>query len=159
MAYYKSQQASYSEIPSSGNVFLSVKDADKKKVLFVAKGLSEMGYHIISTKGTAEHLAKHGIQAEVIKKLGEGSPNISDRIRAKEIALIINTPTGKGPMLDEAKIRSLAVSFRIPCITTINAARMVISAAVSFREKGISVCPLQDYHGQNPLKGLPLHVR
>ena len=145
LAFYKSQQAAYSEIPSSGNVFLSVKDADKGKVISIAKRLSELGYHIISTGGTAVQLEKHGIQTEVVKKLAEGNPNVSDKIRAKEIALIINTPTGKGPMVDEAKIRSLAVSFRIPCITTINSAQAVVSAIESFRRKGMSVRSLQEY--------------
>jgi carbamoyl-phosphate synthase large subunit len=158
VAYYKSQQASYSEVPASGSVFLSVKDADKTKLVRLAKGLTGLGYQIISTKGTAAELEKNGIQTEVVKKIAEGSPNVSDKIRAKEIAFIINTPTGKGPMLDEAKIRSLAVSFRIPCITTINAAQALISAIGSFRKKGVSVRALQDYHGQKPSKGLPVHV-
>ena len=149
LAFYKSQQAAYSEIPHSGNVFLSVKNADKEKVVSVAKKLSGLGYHIISTQGTATHLEKHGIKTEVVKKLSEGSPNVSDKIRAKEIALIINTPTGKGPMLDEAKIRSLAVSFRIPCITTVNSAQAVISGIESFRRKGTSVRSLQEYQGKS----------
>ena len=145
LAFYKSQQAAYSEIPPSGKVFLSVKDADKTKVVRIATGLASLGYQIISTRGTAAYLEKHGIKTEIINKLTEGTPHIGDKIRAKEIALIINTPTGKGPMLDEAKIRSLAVSFRIPCITTVNAALAVISAAESFRKKGNSVCSLQEY--------------
>ncbi len=145
LAFYKSQQGAYSEIPSSGKVFLSVKDSDKQKVIRVAEGLVKLGYQLICTKGTAAHLEKHGIQAEVINKLIEGNPHIGDKIRTKEIALIINTPTGKGPMVDEAKIRSLAVSFRIPCITTLNSAQALILAIESFRKKGISVKALQDY--------------
>ncbi len=156
LAFYKSQQAAYSEIPPSGNVFLSVKNADKEKVVRVAQGLSKLGYHIISTKGTAAHLEKHGIKTEVVNKLIEGPPHIGDKIRAKEIALIINTPTGKGPMLDEAKIRSLAVSFRIPCITTINSAQAVISAVESFRKKGISVKALQEYQKNETRNQLPV---
>ncbi len=158
LAFYKSQQAAYSDIPPSGNVFLSVKDTDKEKVIRVANGLAKLGYHIISTKGTAAHLEKHGIKAEVINKLVEGSPHIGDKIRAKEIALIINTPTGKGPMLDEAKIRSLAVSFRIPCITTINSAQAVISATESFRKKGLSVRTLQEYLNKQSPQGAKIHV-
>ena len=159
LAFYKSQQAAYSEIPPSGSVFLSVKDKDKPKVVQVAKGLLRLGYHLICTKGTQVYLEQHGIQTEVVKKLVEGKPNISDQIRAKQIALIINTPTGKGPMLDEAKIRSLAVSFRIPCITTINAAQAVISSIESFKRKGkIFVRPLQEYQNQKLLSGLDLHV-
>jgi carbamoyl-phosphate synthase large subunit len=145
MAFYKSQQAAYSEIPMSGKVFVSVKDSEKRKVVAIAKKLSELGYSLISTAGTSEALAKHGIATEVVKKILDGNPHIGDKIRAKEIAFIINTPTGKGPMLDEAKIRSLAVSFNIPCITTINAARAVVLAIESFRKKGVSVCSLQEY--------------
>ncbi|MBI1977460.1 MAG: carbamoyl-phosphate synthase large subunit [Candidatus Omnitrophica bacterium] len=158
LAFYKSQQAAYSDIPPTGNVFLSVKDADKKKVARVAKGLEELGYHIISTRGTAAHLKQHGIETEMVNKLIEGHPHIGDKIRAKEIALIINTPTGKGPMLDEAKIRSLAVSFRVPCITTLNAAQAVISAVASFRKKGISVSSLQERQGSKPSRTEQLHV-
>jgi carbamoyl-phosphate synthase large subunit len=120
-----------------------------------ARKLVESGYKIVSTKGTHAYLAQHGIQTEIVKKLIEGSPNIGDRIRAKEIALIINTPTGKGPMLDEAKIRSLAVSFRIPCITTINAAQAAVSAIESFRAKGLSVRPLQEYQKRGTGNRLP----
>ena len=134
-----------------GNVY-------KGKVVRVAQGLSKLGYHILSTKGTAAHLEKHGIQAEVIHKLIEGHPHIGDKIRAKEIALIINTPTGKGPMLDEAKIRSLAVSFRIPCITTINAAQAVISAVESFKKKGMSVKPLQEYQASKAMRDSKIYV-
>ncbi|MBI4358065.1 MAG: carbamoyl-phosphate synthase large subunit, partial [Candidatus Omnitrophica bacterium] len=148
LAFYKSQQAAYSDIPPSGNVFLSVKDQDKEKVVRVAKGLSELGYHIVSTKGTAARLEQHGIKAEIVNKLIEGHPHIGDKIRAGEIDLIINTPTGKGPMLDEAKIRSLAVSFRIPCITTINAAQAVLAAIQSFKKKGMSVRALQEYQSK-----------
>ena len=81
----------------------------------------------------------------MVKKIVEGHPNISAKIKAKEIVLVINTPTGKGPMLDEAKIRSLAVSFNIPCITTLNAARAMIKAVKSFKKKGLTVKSLQEY--------------
>lgn len=145
MAFYKSQQAAYSDIPPSGNVFLSVKDSDKEKAVRIAQGLLKLGYHLICTKGTAAFLEKHGIKTDVIHKLIDGAPHVGDKIRSKEIALIINTPTGKGPMVDEAKIRSLAVSFRIPCITTLNAARALIASIESFRKKGISVKAIQDY--------------
>jgi len=158
LAFYKSQQAAYSDIPAAGNVFLSVKNQDKEKVVRVAQGLSKLGYHIISTRGTAAHLEKNGVKAEVINKLIEGPPHIGDKIRAKEIALIINTPTGKGPMLDEAKIRSLAVSFRIPCITTINSAQAVISAVESFRKKGISVRTIQEYQNKKSSQGEKINV-
>ena len=148
LAFYKSQQGAYSDIPPDGKVFLSVKDTDKKKVIRLAEGLVKLGYQLVCTKGTAEHLGRNGIKAEVINKLTEGPPHIGDKIKAKEISLIINTPTGKGPMLDEAKIRSLAVSFRIPCITTINAAQVLVQAVDSFKKKGMSIKAIQDYQSK-----------
>ena len=79
-------------------------------------------------------------------KIAEGRPNIADAIRNKSIHLIINTPNGKGPVLDEAKIRSLAVSFKIPCITTLSAARAAAVALEAVKGKGLNVKALQDYH-------------
>ncbi len=147
LAVYKSQQAAYSRIPSDGTVFFSVKDADKKKALAVAKDLIRLGYKLVCTRGTSEYLAKFNVETEVVHKLSDAHPNVEDRLRAKEIAFVINTPTGKGPMLDEAKIRSLAVSFNIPCITTLNAAKAIVQAIESFRKKGLSVKSLQEYQG------------
>jgi len=148
IAFFKSQQASYSSIPMKGSVFISVKDSDKKKVIPIAKKFQDMGYKIISTRGTAEMLAKNGVTAEIINKIIEGRPNITDKIRNKGIQLIINTPTGSGPMLDEAKIRSLAVSFGISCITTINAAKATIQGIEAYKKHGISVKTIQEYHTQ-----------
>ena len=125
----------------------------------MAKKLLELGYHILATQGTSAHLAKQGVHTEVVSKLGEGRSQISDKIRAKQIQLIINTPTGKGPMVDEAKIRSLATSFRIPCVTTMNAAQAMIAGIESFRRKGTTVKTLQDYLGLKPARGKELHVR
>ena len=148
IAFYKSQQAAYTNIPGSGKVFVSVKDSDKPKAVRVCKVLHELGYTIVSTVGTSTHLAAAGIETKVVKKIVEGNPNISDQIRAGEIALLINTPTRKGPSTDEAKIRSLAVSFNIPCITTIKAAEAVARAMIAVRKKGIHAHTLQEYQSR-----------
>ncbi|PIQ86060.1 MAG: carbamoyl phosphate synthase large subunit [Candidatus Omnitrophica bacterium CG11_big_fil_rev_8_21_14_0_20_45_26] len=147
-AYYKSQQASYSQIPLSGKVFMSVKDNDKSKSIGIAKRLVELGYSLVATAGTAKYLKEKGIESEVVKKIVDGRPNVTDKIRNKEIKLIINTPTGKGPKLDEAKIRSLAVSFGISCVTTLNAAKATIQGIEACREKGFSVQTIQEYHAE-----------
>ncbi len=148
IAFYKSQQAAYSNIPASGKVFVSVRDADKPKAVRVCKVLHELGYTIVSTQGTSAHLAQAGIETEVVKKIVEGKPNISDQIRAGEIALLINTPTRKGPATDEAEIRSLAVSFNIPCVTTIKAAEAVARAMIAVRKKGVHAHALQEYQSR-----------
>ncbi|MBI4388487.1 MAG: carbamoyl-phosphate synthase large subunit, partial [Candidatus Omnitrophica bacterium] len=145
-AFYKSQQAAYSALPLSGKVFVSVKNEDKQRVIPIAKRFVELGFSLVATAGTAESLKRSGIQAEVVKKIIDGEPNVTNRIRNKEIQLIINTPTGKGPKLDEAKIRSLAVSFGVPCITTLNAARAAIQGIEAHRKKGFSVRTIQEYH-------------
>jgi len=91
-------------------------------------------------------LREHGIQVEELKKLSEGSPNAAELIRDRKIDLIINTPNGKGPMLDEAKIRSLAVSFKVPCITTIRMAKAAVFGLQAVRGAQLEVKPLHDYH-------------
>ena len=145
-AFSKSQEAAYSALPISGKVFLSVKNEDKQRVVPIAKRFVELGFLLVATVGTAESLKRSGITAEVVKKIIDGQPNITDKIRNKEVQLIINTPTGKGPKLDEAKIRSLAVSFGIPCITTLNAARAAIQGIQAYRKKGRFVRTIQEYH-------------
>lgn len=154
-AFYKSQDAASSRIPQEGRVFISVKRTDRDKIIPVAKKFHEMGYKIVSTSGTAGALQEHGIPAEVVLKIAEGRPNIADRIRNNEVQLIINTPMGKGPMLDEAKIRSLAVSFNTPCITTLSAARAAATALEAVRGKGLDVKALQDYHPGSGVKKKP----
>ena len=145
-AFYKSQSAASAQLPLKGKVFVSVKNQDKTKIVPIARKLAELGFLLVATRGTAEFLRKAGVHAEPVLKLVEGRPNIADLIRNGEIQLLINTPSGKGPMLDEAKIRSLAVSFNIPCITTINAARMAVSGIESATKGNLEVRALQDYH-------------
>ncbi len=146
MAFYKSQDAASARLPMSGTVFVSVKDIDKPKIFPIAKKLKELGYDLISTKGTAAFLQQQNLSVKTVLKIAEGRPNIGDMIKNGSIQLIINTPIGKGPMLDEAKIRSLAVSFKIPCITTIEGAECAILAMESIRTKGLSVRSIQEYH-------------
>ena len=147
-AFYKAQDAAMSHIPQNGTVFISVKDADKEKVVGIAKKFQELGFSIVSTKGTARFLQKNDIPAEAILKIIEGSPNVSDWIKDKKIHLIINTPNGKGPMLDETKIRSLAVSLNIPCITTLNAARATLAGLSALKKRDLEVLSLRDYHAK-----------
>ena len=144
-AFYKSQDAASSHIPVDGKVFISVKHTDKEKIIPIARKFHEMGYGIVATSGTAKALAENGIPAQTILKIAEGRPNVADLIRNREVKLVVNTPSGKGPVLDEAKIRSLAVSFNIPCITTLSAARATIIGLEAVRGKGLEVKAIQDY--------------
>ncbi len=145
-AFYKSQEAAMSRIPRKGTVFISVKDADKILITDIAREFHQLKYKIFSTKGTAKILKDSGIPAEEVLKLKEGSPNISNLIKEKKIDLIVNTPSGKGPMVDEGKIRSLAVSFNIPCITTLRAARAAVRGLATIKDEELDVQSMQDYY-------------
>ncbi len=146
-AFYKSQDAALSHIPRKGTIFISVKETDKSRIVDIARGFHELKYKIVSTKGTAKVLKDAGVPAEEVLKLMEGTPNISHLIREKKIDLIVNTPSGKGPMLDEGKIRSLAVSFNIPCITTLNAARAAVCGLQAVKDDDLDVKSIHDYLG------------
>ncbi len=148
-AFYKSQDAAMSHIPRKGTVFISVKDTDKPKIAEVARDFHRLGFKVVSTKGTAQVLRDYRVPVQEILKITEGSPHIGDWVKTKKMDLIINTPSGKGPMLDEGKIRSLAVSFNIPCITTLSAARAAIRGLQAVKDDDLDVRSIQDYQGMN----------
>ncbi|MBU9889388.1 MAG: carbamoyl-phosphate synthase large subunit [Candidatus Omnitrophica bacterium] len=152
-AFYKSQEAAMSRLPRRGTVFISVKDADKPKIAEIARQYHRLGFKLVSTRGTAQVLKDYRVPVQEILKITEGAPNIADWIRNKKMDLIINTPSGKGPMLDEGKIRSLAVSFNIPCITTLSAARAALRGLQAVKDAELDVQPIRDYHGAGAFKG------
>jgi carbamoyl-phosphate synthase large subunit len=146
LAYAKSQMAAQPSLPNGGNVFLSIKDSDKSKVVKLGKELIDLGFTIYATSGTASALATAGVHAHRLFKLSEGRPHVLDMIKNDEIDLIINTPSGKIPRKDEVQIRSLAVARRIPILTTISGAEASIRAMRSLQAKGLTVKTLQEYH-------------
>ncbi|PWU08667.1 MAG: carbamoyl phosphate synthase large subunit [Verrucomicrobia bacterium] len=146
MAYAKAQMSAQPELPLGGNIFISVKDADKSAVASIAQGFSELGFTIFATSGTVAHLKTHGIHSQVLMKLAEGSPNVLDKIRESKMDLIINTPSGQQPRKDEIIIRSAAVAARIPVITTLRAAQASLNAIRAIRERPLSLQSLQEYH-------------
>ena len=144
-AFAKSQLAAYSALPMSGNIFLSVADRDKSDLLPIAKALQKMKYKLISTRGTARYLRDAGVEVEEIPKLQEGRPNLIDHMKNGQIALVINTPSGKGARTDEGKIRAAAVMMRVTCITTIAAAQAAVEACGALREGELGVRSLQEW--------------
>ncbi len=147
VAFMKSQIAAGQNLPLKGKVFISVKDSDKRAIVFVVKKLVDLGFSIVVTSGTAEVLGKAGIEVREVFKIGEGRPNIMDLVKNNEISLIINTPSGKKKMKeDEARIRSSAVFHRIPVITTVSGARAAVNGIEAITKKGFEVHALQDYH-------------
>jgi carbamoyl-phosphate synthase large subunit len=144
MAFAKSQLAANSPLPESGTIFISVADRDKAEIIPVARALGEMGYKIVSTRGTGRHLRAGGVAVEEIPKIQEGRPNLLDLMKNDQVALIINTPSGKGSRTDEGRIRSAAVARGVTCITTISAAQAAVEACRALRQRPLTVTALQD---------------
>ncbi|MFA5349776.1 MAG: carbamoyl-phosphate synthase large subunit [Candidatus Omnitrophota bacterium] len=145
VAFYKSQIAAGSALPKKGKVFISVKNDDKRDVVFIAKRLFDMGFEIITTKGTAKVLSSNNINTHIISKIGEGSNEILELIRNNKIGLIINTPSGARGQSDMKPIRNLATMCGIPCITTIQGAQAAISGIESAIKGDFSVKTIQEY--------------
>jgi carbamoyl-phosphate synthase large subunit len=145
-AFAKSQIAAGQNLPLKGNVFISVKNKDKRAVVFIAKKLADIGFDLVATNGTAKVLSRSGIPIKTVFKIHEGRPNILDMIKNGEIAIIINTPAGKATKVDETKIRSLAVSKGISCVTTISGAQATVNGIESLLKNGLSVKAIQDYY-------------
>ncbi|MFH0838687.1 MAG: carbamoyl-phosphate synthase large subunit [Candidatus Omnitrophota bacterium] len=147
-AFAKSQMAAGASLPTKGRVFVSVKNKDKRPMIFIAKKLFDIGFEIIATEGTAKALKKSGIGVTTIQKISEGGrPNILDYITDGKIDLIINTPTtGKGPRKDEIKIRSTAVMRAVPCVTTISGAQACVNGIEALLKGTLDVTSIQEYH-------------
>jgi carbamoyl-phosphate synthase large subunit len=150
IAFAKSQIAAGTQMPLKGRVFISVMNKDKRPSVFLAKKLVDLGFEIVATKGTAKVLLNNGIPVQTVFKVGEGRPDIVDRMKNGEIALVINTPSGKKPKADETAIRSQAVAHNIPCITTLSGASAAVNGIESLMKRGMSVRSIQDYHKAIP---------
>ncbi len=145
-AYAKAEMAAGHHLPVKGNIFVSVKDSDKRDVVYIAKRLEEIGFNLIATGGTAKLLERNGIKCRAIHKIAEGRPNAIDLIINKEIDLIINTPSGKGAKTDEGRIRSFAVTHGIHVVTSIAGAQAAVQGIEALQRKKLEVRALQDYH-------------
>ncbi len=147
-AFAKAQAAAGQAVPTKGTVFISVKDADKRGVIFIAKKLADLGFDIVATRGTYKVLKRNGVErVRPIFKIAEGRPNVIDALKNGEIDLVINTPSGKDPRADEARIRAATVAVDVPCITTLSAAQAAVNGIEAMlRAERISVRALQDYH-------------
>lgn len=146
IAFAKALAATGSHIPTSGTAFVSVNDHDKGGVLPHARALSEMGFRIVATRGTAEFLNRQGVTAETIYKVNEGRPNVVDRIKSREIDLILNTPLGEESFYDDGAIRKNAILYGVLCLTTLTAAAATVQAIRALRERPPEVISLQEIY-------------
>ncbi len=146
-AYIKSQIAAGSPLPTSGKVFLSVKNRDKRAVLQGAKRLAEMGFSLVATVGTAKLLRRQGMTVELVHKVNESlRPNIVDLMKRGEIALVFNTPEDGRARKDSYLIRRTAVTQNIPYYTTVDGAQAAVGGIEALLKGEMAVQPLQDYH-------------
>lgn len=144
IAFAKSQLGAGIVLPESGNVFVSVSQRHKDRVADLARRLHNMGFKLLATGGTARRLSEAEIPVVTVKKLAEGNPNLIDYLKNEQVALILNTPNGKGARTDEGIIRATAVQHGVPCITTIQAAEAAVKAMEAMREEPFSVQSLQE---------------
>ena len=144
IAFAKSQLGAGIVLPKEGNVFISVSERHKDRVGELSQRLHKMGFKLLATAGTARRLSEANIPVETVKKLAEGHPNLIDHLKNEQVALILNTPNGKGARTDEGRIRATAVQNGVPCITTIQAAEAAVKAMEAMREEDFTVQSLQE---------------
>jgi carbamoyl-phosphate synthase large subunit len=148
-AFAKSQAAAYGSLPVKGTVFVSIANRDKRAAIFPVKRLSDLGFRVLATVGTAQVLRRNGVDAEVVGKFSEGPDNVVEKILAGEVDLVLNTPWGNsGPRIDGYEIRTAAVSAGIPCLTTVQAAAAAVQGIEELIRGEVGVRSLQDLHAQ-----------
>jgi carbamoyl-phosphate synthase large subunit len=143
-AFLKAQIGAGVTLPTSGTVFVSLREADKPEIIESVKSLIDMGFDIVATVGTANFLRAQGIETRQVKKVLEGKPNIKDAILNGEIALVLNTTEGAQSRKDSKSIRRTALIQKIPYFTTLSASRAAVKAIRAIREKPLSVRALQN---------------
>jgi carbamoyl-phosphate synthase large subunit len=147
-AFVKSQMAASVNLPESGTVFISVKNADKPKAVQVARGLHALGFKVVATRGTAAAIQEAGIPVILVNKVAEGRPHIVDMLKNGEVSLVINTvEERRNAITDSRAIRTQALAARVTYYTTIAGALAAVEGMQYLREGlGIKVYSLQDLH-------------
>jgi carbamoyl-phosphate synthase large subunit len=151
-AFAKSQAAAYGSLPVKGTVFVSIANRDKRAAIFPVKRLSDLGFRVLATVGTAQVLRRNGVDAEVVGKFSDGPGNVVELILAGDVDLVLNTPWGSagnsGPRVDGYEIRTAAVAAGIPCLTTVQAAAAAVQGIEELTRGEVAVRSLQDLHAQ-----------
>jgi carbamoyl-phosphate synthase large subunit len=151
-AFAKSQAAAYGSLPVKGTVFVSIANRDKRAAIFPVKRLSDLGFRVLATEGTAQVLRRNGVDAEIVGKFSDGPGNVVERILAGDVDLVFNTPRGapgnSGPRVDGYEIRTAAVTAGIPCITTVQGAAACVQGIEELARGDVGVRSLQEFHAQ-----------
>ncbi|MFZ4858327.1 MAG: carbamoyl-phosphate synthase large subunit [Desulfuromonadaceae bacterium] len=144
-AFAKSQLGANVKLPLSGNVFISVRDADKKHVVTAAEKLYKSGFGILATGGTAQYLEDKGIPVRRVNKVLEGRPHIVDAIKNGDVQLVLNTTQGAQAVADSFSIRREALMHNLAYYTTVAGAKAVADSIISLQKQELTVKPIQDY--------------
>jgi carbamoyl-phosphate synthase large subunit len=145
LAFAKAQLAGGMRLPRQGKVFISVRHDDQEKAALIAQRLHRIGFQIVATRGTASVFESHGIPAEVVNKIKEGSPHITEAIHKGEIAMVINTPTDAYSQADSYYIRRSALDYQVPYFTTMAGAEAAADGIELLKKQEFEVRPLQEY--------------
>jgi len=145
MAFAKAELAAASNLPDGGLVFISIRDEDKRYLEPIARGLAAMGFDLIATRGTANHIRNLGLKCERVNKVLEGSPHIVDAMKDGRVAMVVNTPDASGTK-DSFSIRRTALELRLPYFTTMAGAKAAVEGIFALKHEPFEVRALQDYH-------------
>ncbi|HET9300549.1 MAG TPA: carbamoyl-phosphate synthase large subunit [Candidatus Polarisedimenticolaceae bacterium] len=145
-AFAKAQYGTGVGLPLKGTVFITVNDKDKQNVVPIARGLSELGFHLVATGGTAEALTAAGLTCQTVYKVNEGRPNAVDMMKNGEIQLILNTPLGRDSYFDEKSLRRTATQRGIPLITTLSGGHAAVEAIRALQRGPLEVRSLQEVY-------------
>jgi carbamoyl-phosphate synthase large subunit len=150
LAFAKSQIAAGNRLPAEGAVFLSLADRDKEAGVGAARGFAALGFALVATEGTADFLEARGVMIETrVAKVGQpglGKVDAVELIASGKVQLVVNTPRGRGPRADGAHIRRAASAHRVPCITTVAAARAAAAGIADWGRLRLEVRSLQEHH-------------
>jgi carbamoyl-phosphate synthase large subunit len=158
VAFVKSQLGGGSRLPKTGTVFVSVKDADKSRILEATRLLAELGFRIMATSGTQRYLTENGVTAIRINKVAEGRPHIVDSIKNGEVHLVFNTTEGATALNDSRSLRRAALLHKVPYYTTLSGAVAAAQGIRAYLGGDLEVCALQSYFGaeSDPASERPL---
>jgi carbamoyl-phosphate synthase large subunit len=151
-AFAKAQLAAGLNLPGEGTVFISVNNHDKPAVVQIARDLCGIGFRLVATRGTANYLRAHGLDAEIVFKVNEGRPHVGDEILNNRIQLVINTPLGRESFFDDRTVRRVAMMHSVPCITTLTGAAAAVNAIRALHTEGLTVRALQEYHAESAMR-------
>jgi carbamoyl-phosphate synthase large subunit len=158
MALAKSMVSAGHSLPTSGTVFISVANRDKRSIVFPARRFVGLGFRLIATGGTAGVLRRAGIPVERVAKVSEGSDNVSAWIRDRRIDLVVNTPFGRGPRTDGYLIRTEAAIAGVPCVTTLPGVIAALRGIEALLGLPTEPRTIQEYHAEvmaEPMHGRP----